>query len=133
MTPREELLKIVRAKSDTPTICSICDSLPKTHVRCHCGDIADAILAAGYRKVEAGRDARETAQTLVSEVLKEHRHDDPRELILHAEAVRTRSPPPSPPPSRRRGRGMRGLSPPLSRWPKRASAPFRQSPPPMRR
>ena len=70
MTPREGLIEIINRPGVVHHFMAQADV----------ERLADAILAAGYRKVEAGRDARETAQTLVSEVLKEHRHDDPREL-----------------------------------------------------
>lgn len=70
MTPREELIEIINRPGVVHHFMAQADV----------ERLADAILAAGYRKVEAGRDARETAQNLVSEILKEHRHDDPREL-----------------------------------------------------
>ena len=79
MSAREELAGIVVQHFGCGTNDAI-EFGPNSGVVIKPRTIADLIIAAGYRKVEAGRDARETAQTLVSEVLKEHRHDDPREL-----------------------------------------------------
>ena len=54
MTPREELATMLAER-----MCGACKAYREHE------EVADAILAAGYRKVEAGRDARETARQVI--------------------------------------------------------------------
>jgi len=58
MTPREELIEIITRPGVVHHFMAQADV----------ERLADAILAAGYRKVEAGRDARETARKLLIEI-----------------------------------------------------------------
>ena len=55
MTPREELIEIITRPGVVHHFMAQADV----------ERLADAILAAGYRKVEAGRDARETARAVI--------------------------------------------------------------------
>lgn len=58
MTPREELIEIINRPGVVHHFMAQADV----------ERLADAILAAGYRKVEAGPDARETARKLLIEI-----------------------------------------------------------------
>lgn len=69
MTPREELIEII-SKTKLPDGCPLGKSfvLVNDEELEIASVLADAIIAAGYRKVEAGRDARETASEVFAEI-----------------------------------------------------------------